>query len=383
MAKYAVVIGVSEYPKATGDGGLKPLLRATKDAEAIAEVLDNPDIGGFDEVKLLTNPDRAQIETAIELVFSIRRSKQDVLLLYFSGHGIKDFRSGHLFLTAHNTAKFDGDLVKSTAVSSIAVHGFLTDCPSKRQIVILDCCYSGAFAEGLNAKDGSHTFDLQADLGGEGRAILTSSSSVELSYEREEGELSVYTDYLLEGIKTGSADKNEDGWVSVDEAHSYAQKRVKSEANGMNPKIYSSEDGYKIHLTKVPVVLVSKRYREQVEKYVKTGKGRISPIGRKNLDRSCQELGISKIEAQQIEKSVLFPYQRQAANLTEYKEMLAFALDESNPITEEHRIELQDLQKHLGLSKQDVNEIEKQCLDKRKQYEEFQNLLLNPVRVRE
>ena len=360
MAKYAVVIGVSDYPQATGDGGLKPLLRATKDAEAVAEVLRDVDMGGFDEVELLTNPDKTVIETTIEQFFSTRRAKQDVVLLYFSGHGGKDFRSGHLFLTAYNTQKSDIELVKSTAISSVAIHSFLKYCPSKRQVIILDCCYSGAFAEGLNAKDGGQEIDLESELGGEGRAILTSSSAVELSYEREEGELSVYTDYLLEGIKTGSADSDKDGWISVDEAHSYAQQRVKAEANGMNPKIYSSEDGYKIHLTKAPMTIALSRYREQVLKYVKTGKGRISPIGRKILDRNCKTFGINEAEAQQIEKEVLVPYQYHQENLEEYQEALIYALAQAQPISEASRIELDDFQKMLGLSDEDIQIIEKQ-----------------------
>jgi len=45
MAKYAVVIGVSKYPEATGEGGLKPLLRAIDDAKAFAEGLNAKDGG--------------------------------------------------------------------------------------------------------------------------------------------------------------------------------------------------------------------------------------------------------------------------------------------------------------------------------------------------
>jgi formylglycine-generating enzyme required for sulfatase activity/uncharacterized caspase-like protein len=359
MAKYAIVIGVSEYPQATGKGGLKPLSRATKDAEAVAEVLNNPQLGGFDEVIPLLNPDKTQIETTIEQIFSPRCDKQDVVLLYFSGHGIKDYRFGHLFLTAHNTNMSAGDLVKSTAVSSVTIHDFLRNCPSKRQVIILDCCYSGAFAEGLNAKD-AQQLDLKNEFGGEGRAILTSSSSVELSYEREEGELSVYTDYLLEGITTGSADIDEDGWVSVDEAHTYAQKQVKNEARGMNPKIYSSEEGYKIYLTKAPATMALKRYQEQVEKCIKTGKGQISEICRATLNQWRAQLNISEQDAQQIEQNILVPLQRRQKNLKIYRDALAYALNESNPITQEHSAELLDLQKLLGLSEKDIKAIEKQ-----------------------
>ena len=47
------------------------------------------------------------------------------------------------------------------------------------------CCFSGAFAEGLSAKDDG-TVDLRSQLGGEGRAVLTSSNSIQYSFEQEE-----------------------------------------------------------------------------------------------------------------------------------------------------------------------------------------------------
>ncbi|MGF2035678.1 MAG: hypothetical protein RMZ43_010255 [Nostoc sp. CmiVER01] len=81
---------------------------------------------------------------------------------------------------------------------------------SKRQVVILDSCFSGAFAEGLSAKDDG-TINIREQLGGEGRAVLTSSSSTQYSFEQQGSDLSIYTRYLIEGITTGAADLDEDG----------------------------------------------------------------------------------------------------------------------------------------------------------------------------
>ncbi|WP_293084502.1 hypothetical protein [Okeania sp. SIO3B5] len=39
--------------------------------------------------------------------------------------------------------------------------------------------------------------DIQAELGGKGRAILMSSSAVQSSFESEVLELSIYTKYLV------------------------------------------------------------------------------------------------------------------------------------------------------------------------------------------
>ena len=61
------------------------------------QILQNPEIGSFSEVRTLLNPNRQVMEEAIETVFS-ERQENDLVLLYFSGYGIKD-DSGKLYLT--------------------------------------------------------------------------------------------------------------------------------------------------------------------------------------------------------------------------------------------------------------------------------------------
>ncbi|GAA6623109.1 hypothetical protein NUACC26_089340 [Scytonema sp. NUACC26] len=58
--------------------------------------------------------------------------------------------------------------------------------PSKRQVLILDCCFSGAFVERMEAKQAIPIIDdkIQAQLGGEGRVVLTSSTVLRRSRRR-------------------------------------------------------------------------------------------------------------------------------------------------------------------------------------------------------
>ncbi|MGK7957375.1 MAG: caspase domain-containing protein [Crocosphaera sp.] len=177
MAKIALLIGVSEY-----EPGLNPLPGAVKDVDAMQHVLLRPDIGGFVEsdVTVLKNPPRQKMEEEIEKLF-INRKKDDLVVFYFSGHGIKD-DYGRLYLATRNTRKTErGGLIRSSAVAANFVHENLERSRSKRQVVILDSCFSGAFAEGLSTKDDG-SVDLREQLGGEGRAVLTSSSSTQYSW---------------------------------------------------------------------------------------------------------------------------------------------------------------------------------------------------------
>lgn len=148
MAKIALLIGVSEYKP-----DLNPLPSAVKDVEAIQRVLANPEMGGFAEadITVLKNPQRQNIEDAIFNLFD-NRQKDDLLLFYFSGHGIKDDR-GKLYLSTCITKKQNGKLVTPSAVAASVLHDYINDSRSQRQVIILDCCFSGAIAQGMTVKD--------------------------------------------------------------------------------------------------------------------------------------------------------------------------------------------------------------------------------------
>ncbi|MCG6136805.1 MAG: caspase family protein [Nostoc sp. LLA-1] len=245
MAKIALLIGVSEY-----EPELNPLPAAVKDVKAMQRVLQDPEIGGFDEIKTLTNPDLQEMQRAIETLFSTGRSKDDLLLLFFSGHGIKD-DTNKLFFATRITGKNDkGELLRSTAVPAQFVHDVMNNSRAKRQAVILDCCFSGAFDPSLQAKDDG-SFDLQGQLGAEGRVVLASSSSTQYSFEQKGEDLSIYTRYLVEGIETGAGDHNKDGQVSILELHEYATRKVQEKLPNVTPKIIVLKDkGFEIILAK-------------------------------------------------------------------------------------------------------------------------------------
>jgi uncharacterized caspase-like protein len=282
MKKHALLIGISEYQP-----GLDVLPSSVRDMEAIARVLQHPEMGEFDDIKTLANPDVQEMQEAIEFLFS-GLSKDDLTLLFFSGHGIKDDRGRLYFATPLTRKNANGDLIKATAVPASFVQDIMSQARCKRQVVILDCCFSGAFAEGMTAKD-DHSIDLQSQLGGEGRAVLTSSASTQYSFEQQGSDLSVYTRFIVEGIETGTADTDNDGFIAVDELHDYARKKVQDTAPMMNPKIYAVEEGFRIFLAKAPTADPQVMYRKEVEKFVK--RGVISAIGRNTLDVRRVALG--------------------------------------------------------------------------------------------
>ncbi|WP_138501573.1 caspase domain-containing protein [Nostoc sp. PA-18-2419] len=366
VAKVALLIGVSEY-----EPELNPLPAAVKDIEALQRVLKDREMGGFDEVKVLPNPDRQQMESEIETLFS-GRTKDDLVLLFFSGHGIKD-DAGKLYFATRNTRKTTkGELIRSTAVPANFVHEILNNSRAKRQTIILDCCYSGAFDPALQTKDDG-SIDLQTQLGAEGRVVLTSSSSTQYSFEQQASDLSIYTRYLVEGIETGAGDRNEDGFISVLELHEYATSKVRETAPTMTPKIIVLKDkGFEIILSKARVSDPQLRYRKAASRYANAGT--IRPSARAVLNTVRQQLGLTPEEAAEIETEVLRPYRERLANLQNYREALIAEAEHEHPLSDDACQEMNMLQKLLALRDADIlpikQEVEAQFAQKSESYQQ-------------
>ena len=350
--KVALLIGVGKYLPSSG---FKNLAAAKPDVEAMRQVLVKPEIGGFAEVDVVTllNPEPQQMREALERLFASRKS-DDLVVVYFSGHGVVD-DFGAFHLTSTQTEK---GLLNSTAIAAVFLHKLMETSRSKKQVVILDCCFSGAFAKGMAAKGGS--VNLQAQLGGRGRAVLTSSSATEYSFEQKEASLSVYTQYVVEGLRTGIADQNGDGMISVDELHEFARAKVQDVAPAMQPKIYAVEEGYKIMVAKAPMGDPKLEYRKEVEKLADQRQGKFSAPILMALETKRQKLGLTSEIAASIQQEVLRPYEEFAAKILKYQQVFQQELQQGNQLSSGAWKDLQYFQHTLGLTDDNIKHLVRQ-----------------------
>ena len=226
--RYALIIASYEYQ----DPELRQLVAPAHDAEALARVLQNPDIGDF-QVQTLLNEPSYKVSQAIETFFTDRR-RDDLLLLFFSGHGVKD-EDGHLYFATSDTRR---RWLISTAVWANFVNRVMRRSRSRKQVLFLDCCYSGAFARGMVAK-ASMDVGTKERFEGRGRVVLTASNAMQYAFEGGEvkgkGVQSVFTRTVVRGLETGEADLDRDGFVSLDELYDYVHNCVTDETPHQRP----------------------------------------------------------------------------------------------------------------------------------------------------
>nr|VFK52075.1 MAG: Uncharacterized protein, contains caspase domain [Candidatus Kentron sp. TUN]VFK52129.1 MAG: Uncharacterized protein, contains caspase domain [Candidatus Kentron sp. TUN] len=356
MQKIALLIGVSEYQS----NALSPLPAAARDIKALGEVLRDPKLGGFPEsnVTLLENPDRQKMEIAIESLFE-ERHRDDLVLLFFSGHGIKgDDPTGRLYLSARDTQKTPtGRLQTATAVAADTIHRYMEYSHSRRQIVILDSCFSGAFPEGLSLKDDGK-IDLRAQLGGEGRAILTSSSSTQYSFQQDDEDLSIYTRFLIQGIETGEADRDGKGIITIGELHDYARQKVQEVQPAMNPEIYPGKEGSAIHISQAPLGDPEEKYAKEVSRSVNRRGKIVSVAARANLNDWRGRLGLDVATYEAIEKEIMAARREEfQKKQQEYAQVIRQILEGAGNL-ETEAAHLQRRREMLELTEEDAKEIE-------------------------
>jgi len=235
--RLALLIATYDYQ----DTGLRQLTAPAHDAEAFAAVLRDPAIAGF-EVTTLVNEPHHVVGEAIGDFYRDRR-RDDLTLLYFTGHGLKD-DDGRLYLAMTNTRR---DSLLFTALSAEQVDQAMEGCVSRQKVLVLDCCYSGAFPAGRVAKADDTAVHALERFHGRGRTVLTASDATQYSFEGNQphgqAAQSVFTRYLVEGLRDGSADLDGDGNITLDELYSYVHDRVVDEMPQQRPKKQDNVEG--------------------------------------------------------------------------------------------------------------------------------------------
>jgi hypothetical protein len=216
--RHALVIGITVYQFYT-EG--PRLMAAATDAQRFAALLGTPALGPFDTVTTLF--DQQATKAGVEAALAALRqsvSSNDLVFVYFSGHGTVDDETADAYLVPYDAAE------SQTKHDVFAIRGLVqqlrTQLGTARVVLFLDACFSGVlFAEGPSTVWNADASNV---------ILFASSRDDEPSWELPEfGGL--FTAYVIEGLK-GAADvaANRDGVVTSLELSSYVQSSVSQAA---------------------------------------------------------------------------------------------------------------------------------------------------------
>ena len=248
----ALIVATSRYE----DSRLSVLEGPALDAEALQGVLSDAEIGGFD-VQLAVDTHVDALRRTLESFFA-DRGRDDLLLVHFSCHGLKD-DDGQLYLAAADTQI---DRLLSTGIDATWVNRLMSKCRSERIVLFLDCCFAGAFTAGVARRAGADTAGVKELFTGSGQFVIAASDAMQYSFEsgRQVGEPpgpSAFTKALVDGLQSGEADRNEDGMISINEMYDYLEDRIRATSPSQTPTKSSFNqvgDWVIAHSTRVPSV---------------------------------------------------------------------------------------------------------------------------------
>lgn len=231
--RVALIVGIDRYDDPT----FPDLLHAGADAELVAGVIEDPSMGGFDQVvSLAGSPSRDEVLTALrELTRDLRG--EDVLLLYFSGHGTRLRVDGtwRRYLLERDSRAMALD---TSAIELEALQGWFGALAPARKVMIVDACFDGGGKSVVRADDHASTgFGLDvpnAAALGTGEAYLFATAPGRAALEDDQLAHGVYTYYLMEALSWAfaDADRDQDGVVTAWEAHDHARMQTLAWSKG-------------------------------------------------------------------------------------------------------------------------------------------------------
>ena len=179
------------------------------------------------------------------------RRRDDLLLLHVSCHGLKD-EDGTLYFASSNTAV---EHLEATAIPSEFVNRQMTKSRSRRIVLLLDCCFGGAFARGMVHRAGE-SVAIKEEFEGQGRVVLTASRAMEYAFEGDsrEGDAqpSIFTSAIVEGLESGEADRDGDSRVSIDELYDYVYDRVREATPNQTPSKWTFDVHGDLYVARSP-----------------------------------------------------------------------------------------------------------------------------------
>jgi WD40 repeat protein len=255
-ALYVLAVGVSHYLRKGYD-----LTFADKDAKDLNDALQKQ-LPHYRQIHAVVLTDEnATRKTILDAGTKLQNAaREDVVVIFLAGHGTvsPDFQ---FYFEQYDT---DFENPSRSALSWNDLDAVLSSIPSRHKLLLIDTCHAGELDSVAapvptvaapkavvrrGARDPNFQSTGQQDLAvellledfedlrrGSGASVIGASAGSEYSYESDVWKNGAFTFAILEGLKSGKADLNGDGKISVEELKQYTSARVTALTNdGQHP----------------------------------------------------------------------------------------------------------------------------------------------------
>src|ERR1700730_2721515 len=259
MRKVAFLVANDTFPE---DPSIPSLLFPQNDAQKLAEVLKDQETCGFEAVPYLNETSQKILSDLDEI--SRELTQDDTLLFYYSGHG--KLSGNELCLVSNETRTA---CLRSTSIKASDVLGYLQESSARRRILVLDCCHSGAIANIYKGGDAESALSGLAHSFG--TCILTASTAIQLSEEREKDGHGIFTKALIDCLCEPLKER-----ITVDDWYNFAFNRLKISGN-QTPRIRNYREGDPIEIGNFKAKHERLR-REQEEQLISTARVKLDAL---------------------------------------------------------------------------------------------------------
>jgi hypothetical protein len=227
MPRYrALLIGNAVFRR--DPQGLPRLQGPRADVDALSEALADSESGLFavEDIELLIDRNLQHLREELYRFFIEEATRDDVLFLFYSGHGKLDLL-GRLHLCASDTR---ANALPVTALRyKDDIEALIEASPAPSTVTVLDCCHSGAFRGGA----------LKVQASGSGRCVITSASANELAIDvAGPGGTSPFTSALVTGLRFAEAN----GHLTAQGLYDFIETELGPSGNS-SPQFYFDGEG--------------------------------------------------------------------------------------------------------------------------------------------
>lgn len=211
-ASRAVLIGSASYQH------LEQLPAVGSNLRDFADALRDPLLWGLPERHCTVVADPQDPSTMLDPVHRAGDEATDTLIVYYSGHGLRDADSADLYLALTGSRDNTG----YTAVAYEHLRTAVRGSRARRRIVVLDCCFSGRAARTLSGDETALATQVAVD----GAYVLTASPRDRVALAPDGEPHTAFTGELLSVLSLGITDGPE--LISLDTLYRVLDERLRA-----------------------------------------------------------------------------------------------------------------------------------------------------------